>query len=219
MNQTPSDTPFPKEWLAAYADGELGPAAEACVEAWLVEKPDRMNALESQEAFSPLNASFWEAAKPPLPGEAAWTNLFEGMQSTLRTRKPASSRLTLRMGTMLVAAVSLFIVALVNWPQPRNGAGGEGEPIARMADVGAEFDAMEESYPLAITTDVVIYSLPESANSSIVVGRHPMQEHPLELAHNADVQVLAYGPDEDGNMPRIQTYLGQDASMIIAAAK
>lgn len=140
--------------LAAYADGELDPAARAAVERWLEAHPDGRESLRAQRQLSPENRPLWRAAEPPAPGEADWERVRDGIAAHLRAQafaeplptRPAWKR---RAEWALVAAtlaLTLFVVSLAAFgpwflptepqrvrEQARRGTAGEPLAVLRIA--------------------------------------------------------------------------------------
>src|SRR5436190_20928952 len=108
---TPRPDDLPREWLAAYADGELCPPERARVEQWLAENPEARDLLEAQEALGPTNAEFWDAVRPPAPAPGAWAETARAF--TDRTASRPARRWAGWLGTIgLMATAATLLLAL-----------------------------------------------------------------------------------------------------------
>jgi anti-sigma-K factor RskA len=195
MTQRPNhqDPCVDPERLAAYADGELGPAERAAVEAWLAEHPE---ARAEVEALGRL-ARVWEAAAPPEPSEAAWAGVRDRVALAARFRqsagrqRPARRRTgpTWRLTALAAGAAAVLVGAFLGqhfWPKPA------GPPL-----------------PVATSDDVDIVSMDAGDVGALVIGDPPVQG-PLELASaedvsvddtGQDVEVIIREPDQPGSPP------------------
>jgi anti-sigma-K factor RskA len=164
--------------LAAYVDGELGPADRATVEAWLRDHPESRADVEGQRQLLRL----WQTGTPADPGEAAWANVLAGAEAAAlagTTAGRAGSRLksVVRLATALtsVAAVALLALALMHLLTPR--------PQERVAPL-----------PVASSTDVEILSMEGGDVGALVVGEPPVRG-PFTLASADDMTVDDSGRD------------------------
>ena len=173
-------TPTPGQ-LAAHADGELGPADRARVEAWLRDHPDARAEVEAQRRLARL----WQAGAPPEPGAAEWSGVLARVEAGLPAGPPANpyparpTRGGRHMPRLLVALAGaaagvLIAVALARLGLPRPGP----------------------ALPVAAPDDVEVLSIDGGDVGALVVGRPPVQG-PLVLASADDVTVHDSGRDVD----------------------
>jgi anti-sigma-K factor RskA len=189
-DEVPGVTP---ERLAAYADGELGPAERAAVETWLADHAEARAEVEAQHRLTRL----WQAAAPPEPSEAAWAGARDRVEAAVRHPGPAGRgrvarrrtgptwRLSALAAGTAAAVLGLFL-AQHYWPKPA------GPPL-----------------PVATSEDVDIISMDAGDIGALVVGDPPVQG-PLELASaedvtvddtGQDVNVIIRDPDQPGSPP------------------
>lgn len=117
MTPDPADLPV---LLAAYADGELDPAARAAVEAWLDAHPEGWDVLRAQCELSPENRRLWRDAEPPTPADAEWDRVRDRIAAELRTQtlaepqptRPAWKRRAEWAMVAATLAMTLFVVSL-----------------------------------------------------------------------------------------------------------
>lgn len=218
-DSTPKPTIRP-EWLAAYADGELGDAAQRRVDAWLAEHPEAFADLQDQESLGRANDEYWKLAAPPLPTEVQWDRTLSRIAAALPTAA-SPARLPYRYlapAAALVGLAAALVVAVVVFDRSRPGA---QHPSAAAPPDGehrltSDKDEEELVYRVATHDEVELIQLPEAAAKLVVVGKHPMADVDLVLALATDVQVLNYGPDDQGNLPDLPDELGQDPSILWA---
>lgn len=191
---TPPDDWLPPEWLAAYADAELGPRDRARVERWLADNPEARDLLDAQESLGPGNVDFWSAVRPPTPSPRAWASAFDRL-SAHSPAAPArrAGRWLGTIGLMATAATLLLALPAANGPAPPCLPPGPAVLPAPSPD--------DEPYAMAEEGDVRIVSLPEAAADLLVVGKHPMGDGPLLLAPRSEVVFLGMGSDADGRFP------------------
>lgn len=117
MTPDPTDLPV---LLAAYADGELDAPTRAAVERWLDAYPEGWALLRAQCDFAPENRALWAAAEPPVPGEAEWERVRDGVAAQLRAEslaepaptRPAWKRRAEWALVGMTLALTLFVVSL-----------------------------------------------------------------------------------------------------------
>jgi hypothetical protein len=177
-NRPEGEGPTP-QLLAAYVDGELGPADRTAVEAWLRDHPEARATVESQRRLLRL----WQAATPADPGPAAWDAILARVEKAAAglPAAPAGGRrlagaLRLTAGLGAVAAALLLAVALSNPFRPRTAAPAV-QPL-----------------PVATSTDVEILSIEGDDVGALVVGEPPVQGS-MTLASSNDVTVDHTGRD------------------------
>ncbi len=224
MNQnTPSD-PIPPEWLAAYADNELDDAARRRVERWLADHPGAVADLNEQRQLGPGNIEYWTSSAPPMPRSDAWNRAFLAIAGALQTARaePRRSRLLapiLGFGS-LAAAILLAIMANDRQRHDQQQAAdvlvSEDDHRANPGVVAVLEEKEDPVYRVARVDDVELIQLPEAAAALVVVGRHPIDDVPVVLASAGDLQLLNYGPDDQGNLPDFAAMLGPDAPMLWA---
>ena len=218
-NRTPINS-MPHEWLAAYADGQLDAATRQQVECWLAEHPEALGELEIQEGLSPANLDYWDSVAPAMPSGAQWNRALSHIADAVMPKiaRPSTYRSSRVVLAIAGAAAAMFIAVLAIDRQRagshRNQSAFPDETAARPAIY--EIDDEDLVFRVATADDVELIQLPESAAPYVVVGRHPMADVPLLLASASDLQLLNYGPDDQGNLPDIETTLGPDASMLWA---
>jgi hypothetical protein len=182
---------LPPEWLAAYADGELGPRDRARVEEWLRDNPDARDALDAQEALGPANGEFWSAVRAPQPSGRQWANTIKGIKAAASTRPTRSWAGWL--GTVgLMATAATLLVAL----PAADGPIVHGPPLPCPNHFGPFAPSPDDTpFVIADAADVRIISLPEEAADLLVVGTHPMGDSALILAGRGEVAFLGLGPE------------------------
>ena len=118
---------LPGPWpdaLAAYADGELDPAARAVVECWLAKHPEMLCSLHAQRHLSPDNWPLWQQVEPPLPSESAWNSVREavhrGIESPPMPATPRRHNWWVRKGSYFAGgiAAAIALVLLASWFYP-----------------------------------------------------------------------------------------------------
>lgn len=227
---TPPPNDFPRELLAAYADGELDEAARAAVERWLAVNPGAADDLRAQHDLSPANAALWERADPPQPSEARW----EAARREV-TRRVAAPEPLRRWRAGLWAAAGLAaagVAAAVAWvafragePAPAPDAPARPELAARPAAAPAPREAGPAAddplagfavLPMASDDDVVLDRVPEFPAGWLPVGRHPLQGV-VTLASEQELVVAEFAPSPawPTGGPKMTTGPG-DAPMIYA---
>jgi hypothetical protein len=170
--------PTPQQ-LAAYVDGELGPADRAVVEAWLRDHPDGRADIEGQRELLRL----WQGTAAPDPGEEAWATVLVGAEAgALAGAGPSGAgggrlRLALRLATALTSAAAVLLLAL---GLMRLWTPHSHDRVAPL--------------PVASTGDVEILSMEGGDVASLVVGEPPVRG-PLNLASAEDVTVDNSGHD------------------------
>jgi hypothetical protein len=201
---------LPPESLAAYADGELGPADQAHVERWLADHPEARELLEDQESLGPKNIEFWQAVRPPEPSRRQWAAARRGISG--RARGPAARRWLPWVGSLAFAATAtaatvFFALPPVNQPAPA--------PVAAPQPAGRD----DEPYAMASADEVQIISLPEEAAHLLVVGEHPLRGQMVVLAKSDEVEFLGIGTDLAGRFPEFPTDVAPDDAPMIWAPR
>jgi anti-sigma-K factor RskA len=171
--------PTPQQ-LAAYVDGELGPADRAVVDAWLGAHPDARDDVEAQRRL----LRQWQAAATPVPDEAAWAGTLARVEAGLAeaAREQAGSRqlaVALRLVGALAAAAAVVVLALA---------------------LGQHFTPRKPPLPVVTADDVQILSIEGDDVGALVVGEPPVQG-PLTLASADDVTVDKSGSDVEVPKP------------------
>jgi anti-sigma factor RsiW len=161
------DAPTPEQ-LAAHADGELGPADHARVEAWLRDHPDARAEVEAQRRL----ADVWRAGAPPEPAD--WSGVLARVEARLAAGPPAAPRRwPFLLGAVAGAAAAVVVGVVLTRPvTPRPGP----------------------ALPVASPDDVEVLSIDAGDVGALVVGRPPVQG-PLVLASADDVTVHDTGRD------------------------
>ncbi|MCE9533974.1 MAG: hypothetical protein K8T89_23055 [Planctomycetes bacterium] len=226
MNDSSPNDRISPEWLAAYVDGELDGPAAIQVECWLRDHPEALTELFDQQSLSAANEEFVRGTTPPMPSQENWNRVFSGIEQSIA---PASAHRTrtewpraflapalVLAGLAFALLIAVFLVNRDRQPNAlRDLARHDAEPRPGVLPNFGD-DLEELIFQVATTDDVELIVLPEAAVNLVVVGRHPMADVPLLLASAADLQVLNYGPDEQGNLPDLNTTTGPDASMFWA---
>jgi hypothetical protein len=206
---------LPPEFLAAYADGELGPRDRERVEQWLTEYPEARDLLDDQESLGPGNVEFWQAVRPPEPSRRQWEIVAHG----IRGRGPASRyrRWLPWVGSLAVAATATAATAFIALPAA-NGPTPEAVPD-RSIVVPAPAEPDDQPFVMAGPDDVRIVSLPEAAAHLLVVGEHPLRDSLVILARADEVEFFGIGTDPSGRFPEMPTEVAPDDAPMIWAPK
>lgn len=177
-NRAEGARPSPQQ-LAAYVDGELGPADRAVVDAWLRDHPDTRAEIDGQRRLQRL----WQAGAPPDPGAAAWADILGRVEAA--AGRPAAARQpgdrlvgTVRLAAGLASVAAVLLVALA--------LGGVFTPRPPPPQV--------TPLPVASTGDVEILSMDGGDLGALVVGEPPVKG-PLTLASADEVTVDNSGHD------------------------
>jgi anti-sigma factor RsiW len=190
--------PRPEE-LAAYADGELAPAASAEVEAWLAEHPDAAAEVEAVRGLSRL----WQAAPPPEPSAAQWADVLGRIEARLpapETLRPRRRRRLAGVVTGLAAAAAAAaILFAVRLPRPTEEVVLPPPPV--------------EPLPVVTADDVEIISISAADARALVVGEPPVREE-LALLAPGEVTVDQVKSEVHGMNPYFQGD-GSTAPMIL----
>lgn len=198
----------PEPWpdiLAAYADGELAPAARAAVERWLAAHPEARDLLRAQQELGPGNDRFWRAAEPPQPSAARWLAVRWAVGEGIPSEPPAGGwggwRGWAAAAAVLVAAAAGLLLAFGPRLNP---------PVQEVAQPGAEPPA-EKTRPAPPPREAV---RPDPAT----LAASDLPDGPFVLAEDGDVEVAGVGPHPawPGGEPRMTTAPG-DTPMIYAA--
>lgn len=201
---TPNDRrPTPGE-LAAYADGELGPAARRAVAAWLADHPDAAGELEAQQRLVRL----WHESAAAEPGEAAWAGVLARVEIGLAGRAggPAPQKwhgarfLWLLAGMATAAAVLLVVLSL-------------SRPDRSSEEASA--DPNGEAFVVLADDEVEIMSIQADDTAALVVGQPPVRE-PVVLAAAEDISLHNIEPDADGMVADMYQGEPSGPSMIVA---
>ena len=203
---------LPPEFLAAYADGELGPRDRARVEQWLADHPEARELLDDQESLGPRNVEFWQAASPPMPSAREWAAALRGIRDG--SRVPASRRWAPWVGSLALAATAATVLFLL--PAAPGGPGPESE-LPAVHPVAAEAD--DEPVAMASADEVHIVSLPESAAHLLVVGEHPLRDNLVVLARADEIEFFGVNTDPYGRFPEMPLEMTPDDAPMIWAPK
>lgn len=182
----PSTTP---EQLAAYADGELSPAARRAVEDWLAGHPEERALVESLRNLDQL----CRETAPPEPSAEVWASVLARVGDAAsappqppRPRRRVAGLAWIALALGATAATLLLSVDLTPTPpvdsQP-NGAELARRPLAFMTD-----------------EDVEIISMDAGDTNLLVVG-DPPHKGAIVMAGADDVIVHQSGPDVEVIMP------------------
>ncbi len=196
-NYPPGDAgnPKPEQW-AAYADGELDPAQQSEVEAWLAHHPEAVAEVEAQRRL----ARIWHATKPPEPPDSQWGPVLTRVQMGSRVRRPTKRR-WLPWTLAPLAGAAAVLIALT-WNRTENPVDTTRIEPSELLEVVA-------------TNDVEIVSLHASDRVRLVVGTPPVNG-PLELIATGDVEVESIEPAGDGTIALAEMADGSAAPMIVA---
>ncbi|MBL8799365.1 MAG: hypothetical protein JNM56_36115 [Planctomycetia bacterium] len=161
--------------------------------------------FEDQAADAELDRLFADTVAPE-PSEAAWRRLQERIDRqaapTLAGLRRRASRRPLYFARLLVpvaAAVLLAAVWFRSVPNPPT-------PATEHADV----------FPMAAADDVEIVSMEGGDYSALVVGKPPLSE-PMVLVAHGDATEIHVRPDVDGMVPTVAKLAdGLATTMIVA---
>jgi hypothetical protein len=194
MNSPEPHDRLPLEWLAAYVDGEL-PATEAeRVEVWLASHPEALEILEAQRDFSPSHTDLFELT-PPRP--ATWDHVLANIEKAVPPRRPMPYLPAAAMG--LIAASLLLVLTLPKLPVTSD------QQVTMLAFLPPEREDEIGLIQLASEDEIEILSMPESASSLLITGKHPLASTTLTFASSSDIQILGMGSDSEGRFPELTT--------------
>jgi hypothetical protein len=238
----PAPDEFPRELLAAYADGELDAEGRAAVERWLADHPEALPELHAQRELSPANAGLWERAEPPEPSAAAWAGVRRGIAEALDPAGPASrGRSRWRaaawaLGGLAAAGVAAGVAWLAFGPVapqeaprfPNPGDVAKLPPVAlpelgpTPRDATPSQPALVAGFavlPMATDDDVILERVPDAHAGWFPVGRHPLPPL-LVLASTEEIALEEVDPSPHWptGTPKMTTAPG-DAPMIFAAKR
>ena len=212
----PNPDEFPRELLAAYADGELDPATRAAVEQWLADHPDALDEVQTQRALSPANAPLWDRAEPPEPSSRQWAAVRGAIENQLIPSVPPRGRWQNAAWT-LAALATAGVAAAVAWVAfgpaahpPRKGdtkgpefaeavRGPELAPapreVAAVAPAPHSADPLDAFavLPIATDIDVVLERVPEFHAGWLPIGQHPVPGL-LSLATQEEILLAEVAP-------------------------
>jgi hypothetical protein len=215
------DGPRP-ELLAAYADGELDPAARDRVERWLAAHPEAREQLWAQRALSPANRPLWRRAEPPAPYEDDWAEvnaaIRRGVSEPVRpVRSDAAWR---RLGWWVASGIgSVAAAAAVVWlaAQPAAPPSHGAPPIAQQPSEVADEDPLAgyAVLPVVSADELELHRVPGNAGPVAFGG--DLLTGSMVLLGAEDVKLEDVDPDDwpDGE-PQMTTGPG-DAPMLFGA--
>jgi hypothetical protein len=233
---SPTPDPFPRELLAAYADGELDAEGRARVERWLADHPEALPELRAQRELSPANAGLWERAEPPEPTPGGWEAVRRGIADALDPSHPSPpTRGRWRNAAwVLGGVVAAGVAAAVAWvafgpdaPAPQAPAPGLTAKLPRVApevapaprDVSDEPPVLVPGFavlPIATDDEVILERVPDLGVGFLPIGRHPLPPV-LILATVSEVEVEDADPSPlwGNGLPKMTNAPG-DIPMIFA---
>ncbi len=207
----PERGPTPAE-LAAWADGELGPAEARRVEAWLADHPE---AGDDAEAGRRLVRLFRDQA-PPEPSPAAWHDTLQRIHAGLSGPSPSRAPgKPWRVVLGLLAAAALLggvLLAGRYWPRAER----PDQPDFAREDSRKLPPGDEDDEPFAVVTagEVNIISVHAGDADRLVMDQPLMGS--LDFAAPEDIEVVKVGPDpEEGRRARLQR--GEQVPMLVLA--
>ena len=222
MNARHSSQDMPIELLAAYVDGELDEPARRRVECWLAEHPEWFVELVDQESLSPANDVFWQVAAPPMPTDETWDRVAAAIERAVPTpvfpHRPAEGkrRFWYLAPALALAGMAATVLIAISTVQRQRSTEHPNLPFVASAAIPDDEDVV---FRIAGADDVELIHLPESAADLIVVGQHPLADVALAFASTADVQMLNYGLDDQGDFPDYRTMTGTDLPIFVAAPR
>jgi len=193
----PSEPARHREEIAGYVDGELSPAAQERLEAWLAEDAGILREIGRQEKIKDLYAS----TRPAEPTEAAWQAAASRSRRRMIVRVDSVRRPALwtSRSAAIAAAAAVLIAALIIGPRPS----------------GQIRDDLPDLQVLS-SQEVEIISLADKDHGAIMIGQVPKLEN-MVAVKPADVQITSMTPAPDGRMPQIFVSKDQQAIPIIVA--
>jgi hypothetical protein len=195
MNAHHGDS-LPPELLAAYADGELAPAEQRRVEAWLAGHPEARADVEAQRRLSGL----FEDTAPRPPADDRWAEVLTGVERCLASPpvgRPAWGRRAAVAAIGAAAAAALLVLAV----RPPPGDAPQAVP--------------EEPWPVVSAEDIDIVSMDDRDREKLVIGEPPVNE-PLELLSADEVKVQKL-PDAPGRVGKLHRIPGSDPPLIVVS--
>jgi anti-sigma factor RsiW len=120
--------PLP-ELLVAYADGQLSPAEQCHVEAWLAKNPDVAAEVEAHRRL----AQCWRETQAPEPDPGRWDSVLAGVQSNLQgprlSRSPWRRRMVMFWKPVVGIAAAILLIVLVPRGPQAPPADDDGENV------------------------------------------------------------------------------------------
>jgi len=186
MSQSePELDPIPQEWLAAYADGELGHADALRVERWIASHPEARELLRVQEAFA--GPAFRELVQIPVPEDDAFDRVRDRIAAAVVHVRPPR-RFPWAIAFLGLATAAGLLIAL----NLRPAVPGVPGPRA-VVEV-----TPEPPYEVASDDDVEIVSMFDRDAPMLIVGRHPIALRAPAWASGSDVVLEWAEPDAQG---------------------
>jgi hypothetical protein len=207
----PNQGPTPAE-LAAWADGELGPAEARRVEGWLRDHPE---AADEIEAARRLVGLFHDHPAPD-PSPDAWQttldNIHAGLSAPTRPLRVPAWRLRLILGLSAAAAlVAGVLVAGRYWP--REVVVPDRPEVVHRVQLPPG-DDNDEPFAVVSAREIAIINMSADDADRLMLDQPLLGT--IEFAAPEDIEVVLLMPDpEEGNMPRLQK--GPQVPMIVLA--
>jgi anti-sigma factor RsiW len=175
----PDEGPTPEQ-LVAYADGELGPDAQARVEAWLLAHPEARAEVDAHRRLLRL----WEATSPEAPSPDRWSAALSRIEAGLARQGPDErrhprGRWPFRLIAGLVAAAAAVVGVLVARPWLTGRPANDPPPVVKKAERPASDvvldpeDAGSEPWAVVSASEVdveITIRHDDDANAVVMVG-------------------------------------------------
>jgi hypothetical protein len=186
-----------REEIAGYVDGELSPAAQERLEAWIAQDSGILREIERQEKIKDLYAS----TRPSEPTEADWQAAAWRSKRRMVVRVEPARRPALwtSRSAAIAAAAAVLIAALIIGPRPS----------------GQIRDDLPELQVLS-PQEVEIVRVDDKDHAALMVGQAPKLENLIGVTPG-DVQITSMTPAADGRMPRMFVSKDQQAMPMIVA--
>lgn len=188
------------EQLAAYADGELDPAARVRVQEWLADHSEGAAAVEATRSLQRV----WRETRPDDPSEAAWGRTLREVENRLAAERSRSPRTIARMVRVLLplsGAAAILLAVTLHRPVVT-------PPLAPPEPI--------EVLPIVSANEIEIISMDDVDRTALVVGRPPLWE-PMVLVSPGDTSEIHIQPDTDGMRPTVTRPIDGLATTLIVA--